>query len=179
MWDVVGWLIKLLFFKDCPGARSRMNFILFSWHLELNGWRTNRETSLGIHLLLLIYIFAIEISIGCTHTEYLSSRPFRDSRPWKCEREMDHLTKTFLFHMWIRLNNTVALIQTVSPNSQIVCILSLNIAPTSSCHFPVCCSIMWKGNITNKHSPAYTQPMGVLSTKEKVSGNSQFFKMKN
>ena len=39
------------------------------------------------------------------------------SRPRKCEWEMDNLTKSFLFHMWIRLNNTVVLIQAMSPNS--------------------------------------------------------------
>lgn len=39
--------------------------------------------------------------------------------------KMDNLTKSFLFHMWIRLNNTVALIQAVSPNSQI-CALSVS-----------------------------------------------------
>lgn len=71
-------LIKLLVFKNYHGSYDRMNFILFSWDLELNGWRTNRETSFGIHLLLLIYIFAVDISIGRNHTEYLSSRHFRD-----------------------------------------------------------------------------------------------------
>lgn len=108
----------------------------FSWspqqnefHSLLIGFRTewlkdkqrnfpwNTRTPTDLHLLLqrpLEAVITQNISVPCILETF---------RPWKCAQEMDNPTKSFLFHMGIRLNNTVALIQAVSRESQMECVL--------------------------------------------------------